>query len=204
MSIGRFLFAFFSARPVVVRFGPRLVAMSGVLTQLLTLFAFCRQVVVDARSSEVIVRTCRFWILFVEERIPFARVRRIDYDLVMSRWGRVLGGFRRGPRPESFSVDLLLGDPDERRHLFSFTADGSAERGLRGELGSDGYLDLHGRPALSSLVYVRDLQDFLEVPLTRSLEIYWGLACPRCERKNPPTRDACMYCGAPLGAPLGG
>ncbi len=191
-----------SIAPAVRETRGQLRARTNLLWQLLSLFSYRREVVVDRKSRYVSIATRRLWFLADDRAIPFRSIERIDYGFksMPTSIGRGIDGAGVSDNIETFSVSLVLNpEADETRgeivELFAFRGDGSGEVPTFNEA-----INFEGAQEEESLAFVRALQRHVGVGLSKAtprLEDDAGRrwACTDCGRPGPPRERPCYYCG---------
>jgi len=124
----------------------RLYARTNMLIQVLSLFSYSKNVIVDRMDRIVTIRKRRFWFFFKVFGIPFKNIGSIDYSLGI--WTLI--------EVERFTISLCLLDTDKKVKLFSFM--GSEEIGIE----TVGYrlAELRENQDDASWKYLKFLQDF--------------------------------------------
>jgi hypothetical protein len=202
MSIGIVTTNLLAKNPAVFREGDRAVARTNWWLQLLTLFSYRKQVIIDRRRKQIEIDTRAFWFFRWKTRIPFSRIERLSYGF--AAFGTEWGAFwERTDQVESFTVGLVLRAPEETLDLFSFRGEGSVQTGWTGVLLGDSLVDFEGDQADASRSFVRILQEFTGASLTGPLPHIANQAgerfsCEQCKRPSPPNKKKCMYCGGGL------
>lgn len=135
----------------------RLHARTSAVVQALALGTVRKEVVVDPKAREVVVRTRYAWFFPRETVIPFDAISHISYGHAgittsWNQWGQAHDGV------ESFSIALVLHDRDEV-HLFSFAGEGAKATGALGVMLGDDIVDIRGDQEEKSLSYVDALME---------------------------------------------
>lgn len=134
-----------------------LIARTSLLWQVLSLFSWCKTVVVDPRDETVVVTWRFLWGLTKSRTVRFRDISHIEY-----RYGSLATAWdlfgNTQDRVERYTVDLALTDNDEL-HLFSFAGEGSATTGAVGVLLGDSLVDVEGDQGKQSLGYVDAIQE---------------------------------------------
>ena len=111
-----------SVCPRIVKRGGKLVACTALSQRILTLGAFCREVVIDPKAEVIRLRRRYLWFFKRAVRIPFGSVRAVTYGYSGSGgphdwwWGayKTTDAFRVGLRLSNF----------REVHLFWFSGEG--------------------------------------------------------------------------------
>lgn len=140
----------------------RLVVWSSWFQQLLGLFSYRKEMMVDPEVCTVLVKRRMFWFWRTVREIPFGRIRRIDYGFSDT------GGDIFRATIEFYTISLILIVPDEEIKLFSFVGEYSAPATwtdvmLYGEEAL--YWGSEGGQSASSQEFVQLLKHFTGAPL---------------------------------------
>lgn len=194
-----------SLKPRISTSGGILRVRTSTLLRALGLFSFGRTVWIDSRRRTIAVETRRFWIRSGWRTIPFERVDHLDYDFSTLPTSF---SFPHGStdQVETYTVSLVLKDPQEQVEVASFHGEGSVMTGWEGVFFSgDSLLDWSGNQGDSSLTFVEVLKKILGVPLGKQIGpirdkegVLWR--CTACGRNSPPARKRCQYCGGAVEA----
>ena len=200
-----------SLKPKVWTRGDHLYARTPYPVQALSLFAFARQLHVDAERKIIEVEDVRFWLFRKIRTIPFDRVAYIDPrhgDFSTSRCWSAYGCLARSDRWEKFTVDLVLRKPDEEARLFHFIEGGATGPSPLGAICGDSNPpeDTHGKLGMHVRFFVEKLQEFLNVPVGGTTgpipDDKTGVQyeCSICKRPSLANRETCWTCGSPVQA----
>jgi hypothetical protein len=184
-------------------------ARTSLLLTLVTMGAIFRQVIVDKRSSYVVIERRLFWLFSSKRVIPFRMIRRIayDYQSTATSLRQSLDGPAVGDEVEQFEVALVVCTrtdvPESHMHLHEehvplvrFQGEGQSP-GLRLAI------DLQGQQEMLSRDFVERLRaltgigfGFELAQLSDGAGRAWQ--CSACSRPGPPRPGRCYYCGAAL------
>ncbi len=187
----------FSFRPRIERRGGGLSLGTPWLVQLLTLFAYRRDVHVGAATQGIVVVERTFWFRRLVRVIRFRDVRRVTYSFERLRTSWDLFG-RAHDQLELFAVGLELHGTGEVVPLARFVGEGA-----RGDISTwllgDDLVDFAGTQEDESRVLVTELCRRIGVGLgpdehgaLRRTGPEW--LCGGCGRRVAP-RPKCLYCG---------
>lgn len=112
-----------SIKPYVRVSRNKLFARTAFLWRLLNLFSYCSVMEVDKDKQEVVICKTRLWVFKKIKKIPFDRIKKVNYTFD-SLFAFLTAGrswfFNRTAQDESFTVGLELINPEDKIALFNF------------------------------------------------------------------------------------
>ncbi len=156
LSLRTFQSSWGAISPKVWNEGRTLYARTALLWMLLTLFAWRKEVRVNAVSKTILIQWRILWLFKKERAIHFKDISHLDYSFgSMSTAWDWFGNSH--DQIESYRVGLVLNNRDEI-HLFSFMGEGAINTGLIGVLAGDSLYDIQGDQGDRSLGYIDALR----------------------------------------------
>ncbi len=192
---------FFTVRPRIERLGRQLSISTPWLVQVLTAFAYRREVRVDGATQTIAIDERSFWFRRRLQLMRFRDVARVTYSFASAPTSWDFLG-RAHDRVESFNVGIELHGSSEVVHITRFVGEGAVGSVSTWLLGDD-LVDIEGTQEDESRVLVTELCERIGVGLGPTLQPVvdeGGRAwvCSRCGRRVAP-KPKCLYCGGDAG-----
>ncbi len=206
MSFWTVSVGFLSSKPSVKIKGDVVYARTGFLSQLFSLFSYCKTVKIDKRIQKIEITKRIFWIFTTPKELHFDDVSYLDveYRNYPTGWGFTDEGFGRTDEIEKLTVWLIPRDGKGIK-LFSFWGEGAVETGMIGVLfGGDSVVDFRGNQFESAHSFAQMLAQFIRVPVRHPkqrlsakgpAETAIKYICSKCGRVMNPVKP-CIYCGS--------
>jgi hypothetical protein len=188
---------FFTVRPRIERSGRLLSIVTPWLLQVLTAFAYRREVRVDGVTQTIAIDERAFWFVRRLRLVRFRDVARVTYSFssATTSWD-FLG--RAHDRVESFTLGVELQGSSEVVRIARFVGEGAVGSVSTWLLGDD-LVDIEGTQEDESRALVTELCERIGVGLGPTLQPVvdesgrsWN--CRRCGRRVAP-KPKCLYCG---------